>query len=835
MTTRFRHSIERGFEKLAWVLVHYRWLAVVFILLVTGGLVSQIPKVQMDTSTESFLHPEDPSLLTYNKFRDQFGRDELVAIAIEAPDVFNRAFLEKLRDLHYELRDNVPHLDDINSLINARSTRGAEGELIVEDLLKEWPGDAAGFEHVRKIAMANPLYQDTSLNGDGTITVLTIKTDTYSSVGVEADPMAGFEDAGTGQVDAGGADAMAGFDDAAAGFGDTAAPAAPAEPRPYLTDAENSAVAAKVLEIVKTYDAPDFKIHAAGTPIVADALKKAMMTNMRIFTLLGIGVIAISLGMMFRRVSGVILPFLVVIPALLSTIGLLGLTGVKFTIPMQILPSFLLAVGVGASVHVLAIFFNALERGHNKDSAIIYTMGHSGLAIVMTSLTTAAGLASFSGAEVAPIADLGKFASVGVMLSLLNTIILLPALLAILPLKGKTGARADRLRERMDGLMVWVADVSVMKPWHVIGVSVVLLLISVAGMTQLQFSHQPFKWLPTSNPSRAAMDYIDERMKGASTLEVVVDTGKENGLYEPAVMEGLQKLGKDIGAVTYGEYPVGKTLSVADILKETNKALNENRETFYTVPDERLLIAQELLLFENSGSDDLEDFVDSQFSKARFTVKMPWVDAVKVPAIMDDVQARFTEALPAGQDVTITGIMELLSRTMWATIQSMRDSYLIAAVVITAMMILLIGNVKIGLLAMIPNLTPIMVALGLMGWLGWKLDIFTMLIGSIAIGLAVDDTIHFMHNYRRYHHDTGSVREGVRLTLKSTGRAMFTTSVVLSAGFLIYAMSVMSNLIIFGLMTGLTILVALAADFFLAPALMSALHKAHLIDDDSDY
>jgi predicted RND superfamily exporter protein len=136
---------------------------------------------------------------------------------------------------------------------------------------------------------------------------------------------------------------------------------------------------------------------------------------------------------------------------------------------------------------------------------------------------------------------------------------------------------------------------------------------------------------------------------------------------------------------------------------------------------------------------------------------------------------------------------------------------------------------------MIPNLTPIILTLGVMGWLGLPLDLFTMLIGSIAIGLAVDDTIHFMHNYRRYHHETGDVQEAVRQTLLTSGRAMFVTTVVLSIGFFLYMFANLSNLVNFGLLTGFTIIMALLADFFLAPALMAVLHKAHLISDDSDY
>jgi hypothetical protein len=154
----------------------------------------------------------------------------------------------------------------------------------------------------------------------------------------------------------------------------------------------------------------------------------------------------------------------------------------------------------------------------------------------------------------------------------------------------------------------------------------------------------------------------------------------------------------------------------------------------------------------------------------------------------------------------------------------MKESYIIAGCVITIMMILLVGSLKIGLVSMFPNLLPIVITLGVMGWFGFPLDMFSMMIGSIAIGLAVDDTIHFMHNFRRYYSDSGDVGDAVQKTLHTAGRAMLVTSVVLSLGFFIYLFASMNNLFYFGFLTGLTIILALLADFFLAPALMVLLH-----------
>ena len=219
--------------------------------------------------------------------------------------------------------------------------------------------------------------------------------------------------------------------------------------------------------------------------------------------------------------------------------------------------------------------------------------------------------------------------------------------------------------------------------------------------------------------------------------------------------------------------------------------------------------------------------MDSQFRLARITLKVPWQDALLYVPFIEDVAGRFNRVfsgrtLEGGEQmqVTATGIMSLFGRIIHAAMYSAAQSYGIALVVITLLMILLIGNLKLGFISMIPNLGPIFVVLGIMGWFGIRLDMFTMLIASIAIGIAVDDTIHFMYNFRRYYEQFGDVREAVRRTLQTAGRAMLTTSIVLALGFFIFVFSSMNNLFNFGILTGSAIVLALAADLLLAPALM---------------
>jgi hypothetical protein len=501
-------------------------------------------------------------------------------------------------------------------------------------------------------------------------------------------------------------------------------------------------------------------------------------------------------------------------------------------VPTQILPSFLLAVGVGTSVHILAIFFHRYRSSADKQEAIAYALQHSGLAVAMTNVTTASGLMSFSTAELAPVADLGIFAGIGVLLTFIYTVVLLPAMVAVVPLPHKAAPDGKEKRSAMGRFLTFVGDFSIGHPIAILVASAVVMLASGIAITSIRFSHHPLSWFPKDNPIRLATEQIDRHLKGSISLEVVIDTGRENGLYDPALLARLEDAAAHVEELQYEELYVGKAWSVTTILKEINQALNENRPAYYRIPRDRKLVAQEFLLFENSGSDDLEDFVDSQFSKARFMIKVPFEDAYHAGKFIEQVKAYFTRNFPEA-GVTLTGMIGLLARTITAAIHSMAKSYAIALGVITLLMILLIGRIRIGLLSMIPNLAPILLMLGVIGFFHLPMDLFTMMVASIAIGLAVDDTIHFMHNFRRYYERNGDPAEAVHRTLQTTGRAMLVTTIVLSIGFFVFSFATMSNIRNFGLLTGFTIAAALVADYLLAPALMVLVNKQKNVHEDS--
>jgi len=799
--SNWRLKVEKQFEDFSNLITKHRFKTLFLMLAMVLSLAINLPKITMDTSTEGFLYPDDPQILMYNDFRNQFGRDEKIIVAVKTKDVFNTQFLKKLFALHSELEETLPYIKEVNSLKNARKTTGNAEALIVEDLFLDGiPSDAESLAKIKAYAIGNNIYENLYLSEDGTFTTIMITTNTYTSVGNEEVVADDLSD---------------GFDDDEEAVSD--------EQLPFISVQETNEMILKLETIIDKYRAEDFVIYDAGSPIVTKNLQSTLVADMSKFILYVIATISILLLVMFRRISGIVLPLVVVVLTLLATVGSMALAGVPITSMTQILPSLLLAVGVGASVHLLAMFYHKYDETGDKKGAIAYALGHSGLAIVMTSVTTAASLSSFSISDIQPVANLGVFASIGVMLALILTVVFLPVMLAILPIKAKKDAAATH--GFFDDMTLGIANISIKYRRSIVAAAMIIIIGSIALASQMQFSHNPLHWFKADNSVRINTEVIDRELKGSISIEVILDTHKENGVYDPEFLNALDSASKEIYTFKGENYFIGKIVNVADVLKEIHMALHENDRDFYVIPQDPDLIAQEFLLFENSGSDDLEDIVDSQFSKTRLSIKAPWVDSVEYVELIDQLDLLLAKEFGPDVTVSITGTLPILATTITKSIESSIESYAIAFIVIGLLMVLLIGKVKLGLLSMLPNLTPIMFGVAFMVVFDLPLDMFTILIGAIAIGMVVDDTIHYMHNFKRYYIIHEDVDEAIRLTVMSTGRAIFITSIVLSSGFFVFMFASMTNLFNFGLITGVTVLMAMVTNLLLTGALMKIFIK----------
>ncbi|MCD4722764.1 MAG: MMPL family transporter, partial [Desulfobacula sp.] len=603
--------IEDRFETLGRYIFQKKWCFLIISVLLTMLFASQLPKTNLDASTVGFFHKNDPTRLTYEAFQEQFGLDEVVVISVSPPNLYDLSFLRKLKAFHEELEEKTPYLDEVKSLINITSTWGEENELIVEKLMEDFPENIIMLKEKIKRIRETPLYNNLIISGDEKHTAILVRSVAFS----QTDEILGNE--------------LEEFDEKT---DDSYIHVA-------ITDRENSEFLEAIYKIAKKYNSKNFPIEIAGSPVIIGTVKHHIQTDTPRFTAGCFIAISILLMLIFRRISGVVYPLIVVTFSMASTLGIMAFFSAPITPITQILPGFILVVGVCASVHILAIFYSHFDKNQNKEDAIAFTFHHSGLAIMMTSLTTAGSLISFIPAKILPIAELGIYAPIGVLLALFFTLFFLPALLAVTPIKTKNIADKPAKESLIDRILLAMGRFSIQSPKKVMFVTLILTFLAIVGMAKLNFSHNHLAWFPDDESVKVATQKIDKALNGTVTAEFIIDTKKENGLHDPEMMKKLAMINQVAEKYRKDDLFVGKSFSLADTLKNIHKALNENRLEFYAIPEDKKLIAQELLLFENGGTDDLERLVDSQFSKARITMKFPWKDANRYVDVLNELEA----------------------------------------------------------------------------------------------------------------------------------------------------------------------------------------------------
>lgn len=770
----------------------------VLMLLVTAGLASQLGQLTIDTRDEGFFHEDDPTLMAYNDFKERFGQDEVFIIALQPEQGLDKEFFETLHRLHSELEKSVPYIDEITSLVNGRIVRGEEDTLFVEDLFENPPQTDEEVARIKKLIDHFPLYENLLISNDRSTVSIIIK-----SLAITEAQSNGL---------------MEGFEQEQ--------PQTDNDAERYLSNAESMEIAKAIQSVIDKYKNPTLKMYFTGTPAVVAALQTGIEKDLSTIMPLSLLLIVFFLTILYRRISGVIYPLVIVVLSLLATFGFMALAGIPITLVSQILPSFLLIVGIADTVHILTIFYRNLDRCGDKKQAIIEAVGFAGLPVLMTSITTACGLLSFAWADMATVAQLSYVAPVGVLFAFIYTIVLLPIFIAIFPVKqSKTVSAANN--SSVDSLFRWIARTTTHRPYAVAILSGLIISLSFYGALNVRFSHNISTWFPESSAIRIATNVLDSVNGGSVMLEALIDTGQENSLHNPEFLQRLDEAIVAISGLEISGIKAGKVWALPDVLKETNRALNGDKKSAYSIPESRELIAQELILFESSGSDDLEDFTDSTYKTARFSIMAPFADAILYADYTNKVQDYLTQQFP-GSRVVLTGKIQLFVQIVSNAITSMAKSYTIAIILITLLMIIMVGRVRIGLMSMVANVAPIICILGVMGIGNIPLDLSTMLVGSLVLGIVVDDTIHFLHHFRRAFEQTADVERAVRETLFTTGRALFITSMVLCGGFFIYTVGTLANNVRFGIISGFAIIFALIADFFLVPALLSIAYKKTL-------
>jgi predicted RND superfamily exporter protein len=430
--------------------------------------------------------------------------------------------------------------------------------------------------------------------------------------------------------------------------------------------------------------------------------------------------------------------------------------------------------------------------------------------------------------SIAPIKSVSHFAvysAVGVVAAFLLSLTLLVVFLSFgrrrLP---REASEAEKIRAKGGRLfhaaLAGVARFDVRHRRAILALFAGIFVLSAFGIARLRVDSNFLNEFSEDEPIRIATEYVDEIMGGTYSFVYLFDSGVAEGVKSPEFLRDVERL--QAQADGHADL-VKKSYSIADLLKDINKSFHEEDPAHYVLPETRDLAAQYLLLYEMSGGEELEDFISGDFARASLELRCKAVESSVLAELTDKLNTHLEAHPVSSASVSVTGIGALWLRLMTYITQSQIRGFLLAFSVIAALMCFVFQSLKTGLLAMVPNLSPVVLTLGVMGWLDMPLDYVRLLIATVAIGIAVDDTIHHMTRFRYEFLRSGSYEQALEASTVDVGRALVITSVALVAGFLVFLLSSLDSMASFGILLATTISVALVADFFLMPALVLTL------------
>ncbi len=819
------------------------------------------PGLIVDTSVDAFSDPSNNSVELLERYRDLFGRDDYFMVLIEG-DVFSMPYLEKLNKLHKELEslnvnisslgerrgdrsqkpaelkhkpssvkvknkasssqgqfgiddefgigfdegfetegdgwgadDETTVIEEVTSLINARRTRGTKDGIVIDKWLDPLPKPSE-LEQYKKLI----------LNDDTLVGQMIGKRGKHSLILLRAN---------------------------------------------FMSEDDTILVNQKITDIAMNYHDPTagFDVKISGMPELNGTLKKSLLGTLRILLILSIILMLGMLSYQFKHVIGIIPPIIVVGMAALNTFASMSILGMPVTMLSNILPAFIICVGIGDSVHLLSVYRDHFKEHRDPKLAAIETVAMTGTPVLFTSITTMVGLLSFRLASIPAIQEMGTAGAIGVGAACFHSLFFLPVILSfnkksLLGLTDEEAKSASTEKNQdqpthdwLDRFIAFISDSRAgvdeqgearaeskserKRRISTLWIGAIITMIAMFGASKLRVWHSPLAWLPEGQPAKVAFDITDREIGGTANLQLLIQGGKR-GMKDLELIQGIEKLKAHIMSYVHPEEGdiIGNSINVNDIIKETRRALKGGDESEYRLPESNEELSQLLFLFENSGPDQLRKLATNDLSISQMTVRLKWLEATAYRGLTDHVQKGIDLYIPKHAQVDATGTVYTLVSTVGALLLDLVKSFGSALLIITLIMIFMLKGLKLGLLSMVPNLIPIIWLMGFMGFVGITIDMNNILIASIAIGLAVDDTIHLLHHFRVHYEEDGDSFRAISASLNHAGRAMVTTSSILTLGFFAYIFSDMKNIQIFGLLIGLSAAMAMLIDLIFGPALL---------------
>jgi uncharacterized protein len=764
---RFRSVVKRLFQ----LPVEHPWRVLAAGLLLIGALVPGLGRAHTDAGVRLWYPPGAETIQELDSFEDRFGSDLPSILVVHSPSgIFDKESAQLLVELTARMWQ-VTETIRVESLSSFTWVRAVGDEILVEPLI---PDDVELTDELlkerREAALSHPQLPGYMVSKDGKTAMVYGWLEPATHTGGDND--------------------FAGI----------------------LRDLE------KIVE--ETKGRGDNQIYIAGLPPLYRHIQAIPEKDTQMLMPAIMGVCVLFLLIFFRRIAGILLPMLVVVPSVLITVAVAGWANLPMN-PMTIAaPQIVIAIAVSNSVHLLYPYFRGLDAGLARREAARHAVNESLGTNFFACFTVAVGFLSFVSAPLVPMRNLGILVASGVVaVWLLNWVVMAP-LMVLLPLKGKRrkgkkeGKVDDEALHQPPGALhrlgLWIDRnrKAIVFGWLAVAIG------ALAYGARNQVNHVPIELFKADAPIRVAQEFVRDRLGWSEAIEIVIDSGTEEGIKDPEFLRKVDTFGTWIQTKPY----VIRVTSVVDILKEVNRALYGGDPKQYRLPDDRRAIADEYLLYTLNlpAGKNLNDRVTLGNDALRMSVLTRLQDSKSVLRGVDELRAKAKEL---GLNVRFTGRLLLFHQLNPYIVESMIRSIVMSLLPMALLLVFLFRSVRLGLLSIVPDVVPLMIGAGLLMLLGVSYDMGSVMVYSIAVGMSVDDTVHFLGTYNRHRQEGHDPAESVSRTMAVVPAIGITTAVLVGC-FGLLMLGSFVPLFYLGLMVATVLVICAATDTFMLPGLL---------------
>jgi len=749
----------------------FRWAIVIIVPLIVLLLASSLKHLEIDGSYRIWFEKDSQTLIDYDNFRNEFSNDDGIVIVFKDENgIFNKKALGSIQRITEALWE-IPHIDRVDSITNYQHVHSEADkpddvlvdDFIVENLEEATPAYLAKYlEERKKIATKDSIIVDRFISKDATTTMIFARLEANAN-----------ED------------------------GDISA-----EMMGYMKKIIDS-------EEAKT----GYKFWLNGGPPMTQAFVDIAGHDAMVFTPMVFLASLILLFILFRRVSGALMPLAVVLFTFLSVLAMQTLLGYKLNNFTANIPVFIVAIGIADAVHIYSLWLMNKKEGLDNKEAVAHSLKKNFLPILLTSATTTVGFSTLAISDIVPVATLGIATASGAVLAFIISILWMPAVLLLLkkPIKG---ASVEKEVFKSYGYGAFI----VKNDKKIILVGTLIVAVLGLGLLFVKVDSNTIKYFDKEVEIRKSSEFTMDNLTGSMSYILIADSGKTDGIKDPIFLRTVEKFYEDYKLMFPKD--VRHVSSLLDTIKRYNKIMNQKE----VIPESRELVAQYLLLYSMGLPQGMEitDQMDFDQRKLRITVLTNIVDNTKDMKMINFAKAWWAKT---PYTMTLTGQTAMYAYMAKDVTDTLIYSLSLTILIVSIMMLLIFKRLKILWILLLPNLLPVILVIGVMGWLGLTIDMGVAIAGAIIIGVAVDDTIHFLVKYFDARKRGLNMSETFDEVLHYAGRAILFTTIVLALSFSVFAFSTFTPNQNFGVITAIALILALIIDLLYLPALLNLADK----------